>query len=259
MLLFIKDVIESCILPPGLYVILLLLVFALLKKHKILAGIMLFLIVLSLYAISTPWGAKKLITPLESYKALNLTTIKNDFTDVGAIVVLSGGRCYNTPEYGSDVVNSTTLIRLRYAAKLANQFSLPILLSSNGSHYNTGISEAALMKEVIMGDFAVQREYLLEEKSHSTRENAKFTADILKEKNIAKVFLVTNAWHMSRAIMAFESVGLKVIPAPTDFYVLPTQLPVWMVWIPQFSAFMYSYIAMHEYIGMLWYYLLDLW
>jgi uncharacterized SAM-binding protein YcdF (DUF218 family) len=233
-------------------------IFISLRKHKIIAGIMLFFVTFSLYIISTPWGAKKLITPLETHKSLNLATVKNDFKDVGAIVVLSGGKYYNAPEYGTDMVNSATLIRLHYAARLAGQFALPIVLSSSGSHYDTGISDVAIMQDVMLHDFSVQQEYLLEDKSHTTRENAKFTANLLQEKNISKIFVVTDAWHMSRAIMAFESVGLKVIPAPTNFYTLSSQLSVCMMWIPQFSAFAYSRIAMHEYLGMLWYSLLDL-
>ena len=258
MLIFIKSVIESCILPPGLYVILLLWVFVLLRRHKIISGFLLLLIISSLFVVSVPWGAKKLITPLESCKALNLTTVKSDFVDAGVIVVLSGGKEYNAPEYGSAVVNSSTLVRLHYASRLAKQVALPILLSGSGDYHDSGTSDAALMKDIMMRDFAVQQEYLLEEKSHTTRENAKFTAVMLKEKNITKVFLVTNAWHMPRAIMAFESAGVKVIPAPTDFYVLPTQMSAWMLWVPQLSAFAHSYIALHEYIGILWYKLLDM-
>lgn len=115
MLLIMKDILEAIILPPGAYVVFLLWVLLLLRKHKVIAGTLLFITVVFLYSLSIPWGANKLISPLETYKALNLTTVKSDFSDVGAIVVLSSGKECATPEYGNDTVNNSTLVRLRYS------------------------------------------------------------------------------------------------------------------------------------------------
>lgn len=253
MLFQLKDIFESLLLPPGILVVSLLLGIVLLKGHRFVAALLLLFTLSSMYLISTPWAASKLTAYLETYKAINLNNI-NDFTDVGAIVVLAGGRENKAPEYNNgDTVGSASLIRLRFAAKLSNKFSLPILLSGGAVCYENDLSEATLMKDVLMNDFGIKGEYLLEETSKSTKENAKFSATILKDKNIKKVFLVTQAWHMKRAIMAFENVGLNVIPAPTGFYTLPSKMPVWALWLPKLRAFVYSSVALHEYIGILWY------
>ena len=58
---------------------------------------------------------------------------------------------------------------------------------------------------------------LLEGESRNTRQNARFSAEILHKRDITKILLVTSALHMPRAVGLFESEGLTVIPAPTDF------------------------------------------
>lgn len=53
--------------------------------------------------------------------------------------------------------------------------------------------------------------------SRTTAENAKFTAQVLMERDITKIILVTDSLHLLRAYLTFKNVGFQVIPHPTPF------------------------------------------
>ena len=55
---------------------------------------------------------------------------------------------------------------------------------------------------------------VLEERSHSTLENAQFTARLARERHIRDVLLVTSAVHMPRASLLFRDAGIDAIPVP---------------------------------------------
>ena len=58
---------------------------------------------------------------------------------------------------------------------------------------------------------------IVESKSRNTRENAKFTAEIIQKnfKN-SSILLITSAWHLPRASRCFQKVGLKFDPFGAD-------------------------------------------
>ncbi len=58
----------------------------------------------------------------------------------------------------------------------------------------------------------------LETRSRNTHENARFTAEMLKNSGIkGRYLLVTTAFHMRRATACFRKAGLPVTPYPVDF------------------------------------------
>jgi len=50
--------------------------------------------------------------------------------------------------------------------------------------------------------------------SRSTRQNARFAAQLLLPRGVRKIGLVTCDWHMARAIRSFEGAGFEVEPLP---------------------------------------------
>ena len=87
---------------------------------------------------------------------------------------------------------------------------------------------------------------------------------ILEKHEIKTAYLVTNAWHMPRAMYAFHSVlkitkntEIKVIAAPMGYVVLPPNQGI-LNYLPSFSALDTSATALHEYVGMVWYRLRNL-
>ena len=167
-----------------------------------------------------------------------------------AIVVLSGGLSTDAPEYGGETVGERTLVRMRYGALLARRFELPVLVSG-GRPENAENSEAALMADILDREFAVEVHWE-EARSRTTAENAAMSAAILKEAGVSRIVLVTQAFHMPRAVRLFRSAGLEVIPAPTGFTTDDNASIAFSSLLPRVSAMQNSYYTLHEWLGIAW-------
>ena len=91
-----------------------------------------------------------------------------------------------------------------------------------------------------------------EEQSLNTAENAYYSAKLLKQNDINSIFLVTHAWHMRRSVMVFENQGLNVTAAPTIFVSRDDDFSL-MDYLPSAGALYQTRLALHEYLGMVWY------
>lgn len=155
--------------------------------------------------------------------------------------------------------------RVLYAAELYQQGKAPVILASGG--YITWLDErastpademAVLLQKLGVPKSAIWRQ----PKSQNTYEDALYSAEMLKEKGIQRVLLVTSAMHMPRSVGLFEKQGIEVIPAPADFAVTQddwielTQddFPGFLVNIlPNVSNLSLTTNALREYIGILAY------
>ncbi len=146
-------------------------------------------------------------------------------------------------------VGRLTLERERAGAALARRVGLPILVS--GGRIRSGApSLAALMALSLHADFGLVPQWL-EDRSLDTWENAARSAAILRAAGIDHAFLVTSAWHMRRALIAFRAAGLRVTPVPAMPDV-PPRLALASL-LPRIAAWQESYWALHEWIGCAWY------
>ena len=197
-------------------------------------------------ALCMPWVSSTLLASLQTEPALAAGHLD---PDVGAIVVLGGDVNPYAPEFGGATVGALTLERLRYAAELARTTALPVLVS--GGVTQPGASSLAqMMKVSLLYDFHVDVCWT-EDRSLDTRENAQCSAEILKQAGIARVYLVTHAWHMPRARAAFEAAGIAVVPAPTAFRARAPLAP--MSFVPSARALRESQWAFHEWLSRAWY------
>jgi uncharacterized SAM-binding protein YcdF (DUF218 family) len=171
-------------------------------------------------------------------------------TGAGAIVVLSGGTYTSAPEYGSDTVGPWTLERLRYATRLYRQTSLPVLVTG-GPTLGAHSSEAEQMRDALEQDFGTPVRWL-EPTGMDTLENASASEKLLREEGITKILLVTHAWHMRRARLAFEHAGLQVVPAPMGFTTRTEDNPLALA-VPSARGMLMTRTAWHELLGLTWY------
>ena len=202
--------------------------------------------VLLMFLLSTPYISSALMQSLQPYPALPLTLSD---ADVDAIVILGGDLGAYAPEYGGHSVGAWTLERLQYGSRLYRKSRLPILVTG-GRPYKTAVSLAEIMRDTLISDFQTPVRWM-ETSSHNTYENAIFSARLLKAVGMHKIYLVTHAWHMPRALASFQATDIEVIPAPTRF-VDPAK-PEWMDFLPTSRALIVSYLALHERLGNLWY------
>jgi uncharacterized SAM-binding protein YcdF (DUF218 family) len=247
----IDSLIETFILPPGFILVMLVVGILLLRWRPLLARSLLVLSLVSLYLLSTPFVSGWLMQRLEIYPALTAADI--EAAPAQAIVVLSSGRDRNAREYGGDTVGPNTLIRCRYAAWLHQRTGLPVL-ASGGIPGKAAQSLAQMMADFMKAELAV-REVWLEDRSGNTFENARYSAELLRERQIDTIFLVTQAWHLRRAVGAFETTGLKVIPAPTAMRGtnISSEQADLNSWLPNAWALTRSYAALREFGGLIWY------
>lgn len=162
-----------------------------------------------------------------------------------AIVVLGGGRyswLHRADISLEDLDNSRIAAGTR--AWLAGRAPL-VILSGGGS--GNGHSEAEVMAAAIARLGVPASALVLEERSHSTRDNAAFTAQLAQQRGIGRVLLVTSAVHMPRAAFWFREVGLDVVPVP-----VPERngRSGWKRWLPSRSALWRSGRAWKEYAGL---------
>ncbi|HYP67704.1 MAG TPA: YdcF family protein [Thiobacillaceae bacterium] len=240
---YLSNVLGTLLLPPGTF--LLLLLAGWFSPWRWLKRICLGLSFFGLYLLSTAWCAGWLQKSLEIAPPLSLSALPR----ADAIVVLGGGRHVDMPEYGGDTVNELTLERLRYAAQVYKAKRLPILVSG-GMPGGGSEPEGKLMKGVLEHDYGIPVKWT-ETHSLTTWDNAANSAPILKRAGIKRIFLVTHASDLRRAVPVFRQQGLEVVPAGTRFAHVQIDNP--FIFLPEARSLMESTWALHEWLGLVWY------
>lgn len=207
-----RKALTALVLPPCGPLLLVILALLVLRRHPRLARWLGWSGVLLQLLLVVPASVQWLAAPLEQVRPPSAAQI----AQAQAIVVLGAGRRQFAPEYGPGPTPSPySLERVRYAAHLARQTRLPILVTG-GAPDGGPRPEADLMREVLEREFQVPVRWV-ESASRDTRENAAFSYALLSGAGIHRILLVTQAAHMARAQAAFEAQGLTVIPAPTGW------------------------------------------
>jgi len=168
-----------------------------------------------------------------------------------AIIVLAGDYRSFALEYGEASVGPLSLMRLRHGAFLHRTTGLPIAVSGGGTppEYRPSLGHA--MRIVLERDFTVPVRWV-EDGSRNTAENARDVSRLLAADGIGSAYLVTHAFHMRRAVLAFATTGIVVRPAPVDGLSRASSLRAGD-FLPEASALVMSSFAAHEAAGLVWY------
>jgi uncharacterized SAM-binding protein YcdF (DUF218 family) len=241
------SILKQLLLPPGLLLLLLALAFLLVRGT--LGRMVLFIAWSLLLLMSLPVSSGLLIELLETHAPLPPDAVAE--TGAEAIVVLGAGVYSDAPEYGGHTVDTNSMTRSRYAAWLHRRTGLPIYIAGGAGSRAPAPPMRRFLEQELGVPVAV-----VEDQSGNTRENAELTAPLLAAAGIGRVLLVTDAWHMPRALLSFKRVGVDVVPAPTHFVGSRHRLrdPAdpgdhGSDWLPQASTLMASFYALHELLG----------
>ncbi len=201
--------------------------------------------VITLILLAMPIVSSNLLLALEA----DLPTTPPPDRPPGAIVVLGGEIVRARTEPLGVRPGPLTLDRLRTAAALARRTSLPLLVTGGVTQPNTP-AVATVMDVSLRNDFAVPARWV-EDQSPDTWENARLSAAILRDQGITSIYVVTSAWHMRRALLAFQGTGLIITAAPTP----PDDplTPILNDFMPRAGSWQTAYYALHEWIGYAWY------
>jgi uncharacterized SAM-binding protein YcdF (DUF218 family) len=237
----------SSLVPPNLFILLALVGFVLARRTRRAGLVLAAASVVCLYLVATPVVSFVLIRFTEMLaSAVPRLPLP---APPGAIIVLSAEyRRSNRPD-GRDIVGPITLDRLAEAAREGRRTGLPILVSG-GWVEGADNSLAGMMAQSLDSDFHVPARWR-EERSRTTYENARYSAEILRRAGISSALVVTNPWHMARALWSFYAVHYPVVAAPLpEDQALPLSPAIVF---PQIPALVGSYYALHELIGLAWY------
>lgn len=248
--LYFVKAIASLMLPPTGLVVLAIVGIGISMIWRKLGLWVALLSMLGVLLCSLPVVAAMLMNTLQTDPPIAESELKATLKPADALVVLAGGRRGFAEEFGDDAVSSYTLERIRYAAWVVKRTGLPLILSGGRVH-DEAKSEAQLMREILQKEFLVIVDHA-EEQSRTTYENAKFTAQFLKQNELRKIALITHAGHMPRAKAAFEYFGIEVIPAPTAFYGRD-KTRQFDDYLPSAAALKATGLAFHEILGQWWY------
>lgn len=185
------------------------------------------------------------------------------------VIVLGGGispRAF--PRQTAEVHDAGD--RLLYGAHLIREgFADWIVCAGGGGELSYVVqTEAEAMQEMLAWMGIDDEQITLDTKSRNTRENAAESLPLAVERGAKRVFLVTSASHMPRSLGIYrkqaEQLGiteLEIIPAPCDYIEIdPEQYPplfyrVAMSLLPNAGALRNSTQILHEYYGMVYYWL----
>jgi uncharacterized SAM-binding protein YcdF (DUF218 family) len=232
-------------LAPPTVLITLCVVGALLALRWRLVGLTLVLLSsLTLFAFAMPAVSSWLLRQAEAGVPRQV-----DFAGAQAIVVLGAGVRWGNGADIPDRLDARSYERLALAADAVHKLHLPVAVTG-GRPAGERSTEGALMKAALESEFGVPVKWT-EENSRTTWENAVFTAALLRKDGIGKIVVVTNRWHLPRAVRAFARAGMPALPWPA-----PESVPAsgrLADYLPSMGALQDSFYALHEIIGGFYY------
>lgn len=204
--------------PSSLMVFLLVAGFAavavgLRRLGRVLAGLgLVILLVLTLTPLG-PW----LLTDLENRFPLPPA----DAAEPAGIILLGGFTDARMADRRGVVgINEGASAVFEVAALARRWPNVPIVLSggSNALVGTAAASEAELMKRLLVATGVAPERLMLEQRSRTTWENAVETRDLVHPVPGAAWWLVTEAFHMPRAVASFRAAGWSGIVARPGAY-----------------------------------------
>lgn len=250
-----KPWVTALLLPPVPFIVLVLAGARLMFRRRMLAWLLVLLGVAGIWFSSTEVAARGLrnwlLPPTRALSPSEIHELKR--APKTAIVVLGGGRRSLAPEYGLSSLKPRSVERLRYGLWLGRETGLPVAFSGGVGHGAApGPAEAEIAARIAEREFGRPLRWT-ESESRDTRENALRTVSMLHAQGIGQIVLVTEAYHLPRALDHFQSAGsasrMRITPAPMA---LPTPGRLRAVdFLPSLQATESVWLVLHEWLGRL--------
>ncbi|MFW6000736.1 MAG: YdcF family protein [Halanaerobium sp.] len=248
-MLALEKIVAAFVMPPGLFILIIfiLTLYLFLKTKSKLIKLTALLTLIVLIFMSTAFGVNLLLHPLENYAddVLNKVEAKHP------IVVLGGGIYYKDEANVQLSVHS--LQRTVKGYQLYNEFKTPIVYTGGIAVGHDGISEADAAEEFLLSLGVDVDDYIREGKAQSTYENGKYIKQWMHDNDIEKIYLVTSAYHIFRSAAVFRAQDIEFIPVHSGF-IYDHKLG-WLDYLPSRGALAANMSALHEWVGIIWYYL----
>lgn len=241
-----KKILTPFLLPPGIFITLLMVSAGrLFLGRKWKTGLFNFGLALIMWALSISPVTNIMLRGLE----YNFDLPRNPRGDV--IILLGGGVYDRVPDLtGIGAPSGMMLARIVTAVRLQKRLKIPIVVSG-GKVYEHKSAEAPIVKRFLVDLGVPAQRIILEEKSRDTLENAMYVREICVDFGYKTPILVTSAYHLKRALMSFNKVGMDVQPFPANFLSTRDAEYEWNDYLPGNSR--KAFVAIHEYLGLVFY------
>jgi uncharacterized SAM-binding protein YcdF (DUF218 family) len=128
-----------------------------------------------------------------------------------------------------------------------------IVISGGSGNPFIKVSEAVLMRELLLDLGIPAKRIIVEGKSRDTYENGRAIQQLRLNRQL---ILITSAAHMGRALRVFQALGMRPLSAPCDYRAgLSGADP--LRFFPSAGSLSTSSAALYEYLGTWWYDLTD--
>jgi uncharacterized SAM-binding protein YcdF (DUF218 family) len=256
-----KAIIAALMLPPVPLLLLVIVGARMLAWRRGAGWFVLLLAVAALWlsgcAAVGEWLMRELLRPPPALGATDRAALRQEVarTNAVAIFALGAGSESRAPEYGLPSLNAWSLERLRYAVWLSRETGAPAGFSGGVGHaQRQGAAEAGIAARIAVREFGRPLRWA-ESESRDTRENAVYTVTALKAEGIRRIVVVTHAWHMPRAMRAFEEAAraanadIAILSAPVA-WAPRIESPV-LRWLPSTEGHALVRQTLREAIGLL--------
>jgi uncharacterized SAM-binding protein YcdF (DUF218 family) len=239
-----KEILKQLLLPSNLMALLVLvglccLVFRKARRH---AGWLFCAAGLLFLVFANGPVSHYLVRQLEDrYPAFSADRHPRDFKE---IVVLTGHALADPRLPISSTVNAASAFRILEALRLHQLFPGARITIS-------GCEDVPMLMQGLLTSLGVKGGGIaIENQSRNTFESAVHLKDRMKDRDF---ILVTSAGHMPRSMAAFRQMGMNPTPAPTDY--LAKMTPFETNYLPNSHNLMRADLALHEYFGLMWYWI----
>lgn len=256
MFLFLSKLLPLFIYPLGLSCILLGIALIMLWKKPRFAAIPVASALVILLVTSNSWVSLSLVRVLEWQNT------PTQLPQAEAIVVLGGAtKSQFFPRPGVDLTEEGD--RVLYGAELYKQALAPLIIVSGGriAWRGSGSPESMDMAEILTQVGVPPSAIIQEPNSYNTYENAVNVKQILNNRGIKNILLVTSAMHMPRSLAIFKRQNIAAVAAPTDFLVSTNEFQEiqssfearMLTLLPDSGALQNFTRALKEYVGLIIY------
>jgi len=172
-------------------------------------------------------------------------------SEADAIVLLGGDVSIPAPPRVETQVRGNRVI---HAMRLYHAGKAPFVIITGGNIFpQEGLQSEAEYTASLLEELGVPRDaIIIEGTSRNTRENSIEIARILTEQSLDHILLVTDAFHMPRALATFRTLGVNVTPSTASISA-ELQQPELLDWIPSLDGLNTLKSVIHENLGIVVY------
>ena len=130
------------------------------------------------------------------------------------------------------ILGEESMRRVIRGVELYKQGLAPLIVLSGGGRSDEPKPTEAEVRARLAVTMGIPPEAIFkEETANTTREESVHIAGLLRQRNIARILLVTESLHMRRAKLVFERTGLQVLPAISTDYSVAAVSPGGRLWL----------------------------